>query len=709
MDLIEFFQLLLRRKWIILTVTSIAVITTFLITQVRDREYKATAQLSTNITSNRAAAFSESLDTRDKYEAEARLNNLAEVIRSRQVLALLSYKLALHDLDLREPFRNIDAVRSQFSESELETARANFRTKLDSMQLLVTGDELEKKHLRILELLGYDHSSLLKDLKVRRIAGTDFLEISFTAENPFLAAFAVNNLCQEFIRYNQSVRTRQANSSVKLLTRLTEEKRDAYQKALTTLSTEGADPAALSGSQEVTRLELARLEVLNRLQTLEILQTDLQNQLTQPELKALESAFSFDDPRVLSWQVGIAALNDQIMEGQVIPYSDSLQAVQRAFESYVVSKAQGDQAPFSPEQLERVRNLAGARISIDVLRDRLRSIDRGLANTMKYVDGTSATSPQGMAIDRARTDYLVALNRLNAARLAALSPDGVLSQVATVAPPDYPEPSRAFLLVTVAAMGALALCLMVIFFLEYIDVSLRYPSTFTKITGVPLIGALNRLPRGNLDIRGLFDQTSSNPQLETYKNRIRQIRSALTDSGARSFMLVSPRQGFGKTSTMVSLGYALSLYKAKVLLIDANFRNPALTKIVGAPAELEEILSGRQRFTQASVHNTFEHVDVLGCAGGNATPLELFPANVWQQFITEMLTRYDLVLIEGAPLNQFADARELVPLAEKVVVVFSATAYVHEVDQRSFDYLKTLGDRLLGAILNQVELSNLER
>ena len=175
MDLIRFTQVLLNKKWLILAAVSIAVVTTFLISRNAPKTYKASVKLETGITEGRDEIFTiTEVPDRQKYEIEARFRSMENLITSPQVLSLVSYKLMLHDIEKAEPFRPLTSIRTQYSADELRIAVRRYRTKLDSLQMLRPGDELEKKHLEILESQGYNYEALKNQLFVRRIPGTDY-------------------------------------------------------------------------------------------------------------------------------------------------------------------------------------------------------------------------------------------------------------------------------------------------------------------------------------------------------------------------------------------------------------------------------------------------------------------------------------------------------------------------------------------------------
>ena len=82
------------------------------------------------------------------------------------------------------------------------------------MNLFDQGDQLLYK---ILKGYRYDHESLAKSLKIQRLAASDFISIEFVSEDPFLSALTVNTLCQEFIRYNKTLKTDRSSESLEFL------------------------------------------------------------------------------------------------------------------------------------------------------------------------------------------------------------------------------------------------------------------------------------------------------------------------------------------------------------------------------------------------------------------------------------------------------------------------------------------------------------
>jgi Mrp family chromosome partitioning ATPase len=103
-----------------------------------------------------------------------------------------------------------------------------------------------------------------------------------------------------------------------------------------------------------------------------------------------------------------------------------------------------------------------------------------------------------------------------------------------------------------------------------------------------------------------------------------------------------------------------------------------------------------------------EGVDIIGCSGGDYTPTEVLPRNHLLRYLPKLLKKYDFIFMEGAPLNNFTDTKELIQFAEGVVLVISSAAKIEPTDKASIKYLKQQDDKFLGVILNKVKASDIK-
>jgi Mrp family chromosome partitioning ATPase len=71
-------------------------------------------------------------------------------------------------------------------------------------------------------------------------------------------------------------------------------------------------------------------------------------------------------------------------------------------------------------------------------------------------------------------------------------------------------------------------------------------------------------------------------------------------------------------------------------------------------------------------------------------------------YLQELKKHYDFILLEGAPLNDYTDSRELEHYVEGVIAVFNSKASLKQNDKDSIQFLQSLDGKLLGAVLNNI-------
>src|SRR4030095_10551202 len=154
-------------------------------------------------------------------------NNIIESMNSVPVLTLVSYRLILHDLDNDQTFREFDPAAGDgtIDDEELLRSKALFKERLEKFKTLNPSAPDDQLLFRILKGFGYDHESISKTLDIHRLAASDFISIEFVSEDPFLSAFAVNSVCQEFIRYNKTLKTDRSSESLEFLENMVQEKK----------------------------------------------------------------------------------------------------------------------------------------------------------------------------------------------------------------------------------------------------------------------------------------------------------------------------------------------------------------------------------------------------------------------------------------------------------------------------------------------------
>ena len=322
-------------------------------------------------------------------------------------------------------------------------------------------------------------------------------------------------------------------------------------------------------------------------------------------------------------------------------------------------------------------------------------------------------------MDLASKEYLAAKQKYNDAIDMSSSSVNNFRQTLLGQPAITPEPSKRKVIVAMAGISALLTTVLIIILLAYIDSSIKTPGIFARTVNLKLISMVNFMNFKNKNLADIVankdggdDPTDKNRQ-NIFRESLRKLRYEVESSGKNIFLFASTKKGQGKTTLIQALSHSFSQTKKKVLIIDTNFCNNDLTVQTEAVPILEKINTddkGPQSITEqieaVATKLSSGNIFVIGSEGGDYTPSEILPRKNILHYLPELKKEFDYIFLEGPPLNDFSDSKELSQYVEGVIAVFSATEIIKLIDKESIKFFRDLGHKFIGAILNMVDFKN---
>ena len=731
MELIYFFRIIFKRKWIILAAGLAGVVAAFLLTMNKKPLFKSQAQMSTGFTISEEIKLSD--DIFNIPQIDVKFNNVIENINSPKVLNLLSYKLLLHDFGNESAF--IVPDKSKWEKNELlkgvntDSVRKILNEKYSSMQMLRSGIKAEKQLQELLKEYGYDLDNMRKFLHVSRFQRTDYINILYHSVNPELSAFVVNNLITEFHRYYEAFRRERSLESMVAMDSLVvkrkaelDEKIRAKSQYLDDSVVSTMDPNLVGANKlsQISMYESSLAEEISRVQNLsyQMEQIDLQ-------LKSLGEApapvtNNADNQEYFRLRKEYNDLYDKYIKQGATDQEMKLRLDDLQRRLKLSAPTGGITTDNSGYNNSQRNSLMQTKIDLE---GRLRSANskitfyRGkLAEAGSFISAASPDKSGRLVqldkeIEVAMLEYTSAKERLTLA--SSINETGVSNFKQTLygQPALKAEPSKRLIIMALAGFSGIVISALVFIFLAYIDQSIKTPQQFQRLTGLPLIGTINVVNLKATRIKEQVTQVeenSDNNRHNTFRELLRKLRYEIESSGKRVILFTSTEPQQGKTTLIQALAFSLSLSKKKVLLLDTNFCNNDLTVYNDAKPTLEKYSAEGHdvkatEITDLITNTGVENVDIIGCQGGDYTPTEILPKDHLLNHLKTFLQQYDFILMEGAPLNGFTDTKELSQYADGILAIFSATAEIKPADKDSIKYFKTVKSKFLGAVLNKVD------
>ncbi|MBO9657371.1 MAG: hypothetical protein J7527_00950 [Chitinophagaceae bacterium] len=724
MDLLYLIKVLLKRKWIIIAASVLAAFVAWFFTRNEVKYYKSTARISTGYSITEEINLTET----KIFEADVRFNNAINTFTSPGVVSLLSYKMMLHDLD-SVPFKTFtkeEAAAPILKQVNKEEAKRVYANKLETMSMLTSYKPEDKKLLDLIKTYGYSHNDLTSMLNIYRVPGTDYIEINGVTENPELSAFVVNNMYQQFIRYYANMRNSRTQQSIDTLLSLMEKKKVELDEKNKMLRGES--------SVDVMSETSSKLDII----------ASLEQSLTAEKNKQTESYYALRKVnQKLSNLPGGAGTTTPSGTGSNEEIVAARKAMNEAYKEYLQT---GDNAALArhtrlkEEYQKKLNNSSSVTApetggtasrsqlleeKMDLETDIQASTDkiRGIESRIGGLKGNIAsTSTRGAAVETmleevklAEREYLEAKQKYSNAVDVSTSLANNFRQIQIAQPAVDPEPSKRKMIVGMAGVVTFLSCILVIVFLTYLDSSIKTPGIFSKAVNLKMISMVNFKSLKNRNLKDLVSgniierDNAEKKRSNVFRESIRKLRYEVERDGKKVFLFTSTRKGEGKTTLIQALSYSLSLSRKKVLVIDTNFCNNDLTVQMGADPVLEKLSDKGDYSVSAILNNATklsENVFVIGSEGGDYTPSEILPINNILVHLKELTTEFDYIFLEGPPLNDFSDSRELVKYVDGVIAIFSATKIIKQIDKSSIEFFKDLNGKFSGSVLNKVDLEN---
>ena len=743
-------------KWVLLIcVPLLSVGAAYYFISTSDKLYRSTAQLATGFTTDDAVKLSDTPST--PFDVNTNFNNIIESMGSVPVMTLVSYRLMLHDLEADKPFREFDPAKADGSleTEEIIRSKAMFQEKLDKFKTLNLFDPNDQLLFRVIKGYGYDHESLAKTLTIRRLAASDFVNVEFLSEDPFLSAMTVNSVCQEFIRYNKTQKTERSSESLDFLENLVTEKKKILDEKNQAFNDYKLHSGAITQDQEnksryalITDYEVKRERQTSELNSQKLSLNSLNTSIEQK--KANLGKVNQDEIQVVNAR--IVELKRQINDLQNADAEGNRQRISRLREDLQVENARVEAVAKNKDTAAELALLEKQRddlkLKVEITQSDLANIELSLRRLHSEVSSSTTkqlnTSDLEREIELASAEYMNAQDKYNAAKNKSMVIGSSIRQILEGQPSYAPEQSDGPTWLAVVGAGSFLLTAIVIFLVNVIDPNVRVGTRLEKSTGLKNLGSVNVLKSKDFNMREIFNDRTANREYEVFSHFLRKLRYEVQSAEGQVFLITSTQVKVGKTFIIISLSYALSLVSKKVLIIDTNFRHNSLTRALlprGRGGEnkkllrkallfeeeedellVEESKDGRavqdeddavarmqKSRTKASIVNKtrFVNVDIIGNVGGRDSPSEIMAGRDFKEMISNLARQYDYILMEGPALNDYSDSKELIDFADKVIPVFRADAAISNMDKESLKYLRSINGRLMGTILNNVQLKNL--
>jgi capsular exopolysaccharide synthesis family protein len=191
--------------------------------------------------------------------------------------------------------------------------------------------------------------------------------------------------------------------------------------------------------------------------------------------------------------------------------------------------------------------------------------------------------------------------------------------------------------------------------------------------------------------------------IEQYRRLAATLHHAQEARGIRTVLVASALAEEGKTLTATNLALTLSeSYRRRVLLVDADLRQPSLHKVFQVP-NTSGLSDGLAAFPERklSLVQLSPLLSLLPGGAADPDPMGALTSARMRRIVTEAAAAFDWVIIDTPPVGLLPDANLLAAMVDAALLVVRAGRTPFAVVQKAVEAVGR--DRVLGIVLNAVE------
>lgn len=581
------------------------------------------------------------------------------------------------------------------------------------------------------------------------VKDTRLIDVYFNSSNPELAAFVANGICETFTSYNQERRSGTSRKTSDFLQgriadlqaeiRADEIKLVELQKSVGIVKTTGEQTIEierLAGlNKEKLAAELARTTAEAELRAVQtspdklksLVEAKLGRFITEKENSTV--LYRNDTERKIS---DLRAQRAKLLE-QFQEKADPVQEVDRQIETLLAEMTRV--LDKNTKEINDFRE----RVAADELNNLQTAFSKARDNELKIKAAYEAQYAKAQGQNSGAVTIKLLEQNLEANKgflkqlrdqesgndIASKGSDNNISVAGFAIPNEIPVAPRRLTTVLAALFLSTLFGMGLALFLEYLDDTIRTVEEIESVLQLPALAAIptiESMPKRKLLLVGANDEVEERPNSELLiyadprsglSEAYRQLRTSILLSTAghapKSLLVTSSLPSEGKTTTATNTAISLAQTGAKVLIVDADMRRPRLHSVFNIPngEGLSTLLSSES--TDADITRVVKTDDgtkihLLTSGPIPPNPAELIGSEQMANLLKRLQKHYTHVVIDSPPITSFTDGVLIASMVDGVILVVHSGKSSRQVVKRARQLLLDVGARILGVVLNNVNL-----
>jgi capsular exopolysaccharide synthesis family protein len=556
--------------------------------------------------------------------------------------------------------------------------------------------------------------NLLANLTVKRDGLSYAIGISYESTSAPLAAQIVNTLAQTYIGGQVGTKSGATRRASQFLEGRLQEMRGQVLTAEKAV----ADFRAANNLFAVSNVSSTSQEALSNLST-QLAQAQAENAAAQARLSTARAQLArgrsgeelgeaLDSPVIsqLRGQRAEIGRNVASLEKRYGPLHPDLQRAQRAMANTDAQIA-----------AEVSRIVANTSIQANIASQRAASLQGSIDRAEGKLSADNKASVRLNELERnaesARTLYRSFLDRYRqtVAQAGLEQSDSYIVAAARV--PGSPSSPNLLIFGAAALVGGIGIAALAVLLLQLLERGVETSDAIEQKLGLSVLASIPdtatlpeyRKVKNPAPPMELVLQRPQSLLAEAFRSLRTSIRFALPHQKHRIVAITSSVPGEGKTTTAICLARSAAAAGMKTLLVDCDPRRRATSRQFGGKvnAGLNELLRGSAALDQVLIQDQATGAWLLP-QRVDTDELTLTEGGRFATLLAELRDRFDLIVLDTAPVLAVDEARVIASMADGVVFLLRWRKTAVKAAEIALDRLADVDANVLGVALTQVNV-----
>ena len=586
------------------------------------------------------------------------------------------------------------------------------------------------------KILSVDNLVELFDKKVtvEQKRGLDIVNITTSSPSPYEASLITNCYAAQYRSLNLEMNRNQLTYVKNFLNKQKEEKQKELDNAEASLRYFQEKGGIIALDEQATAL----IEQLSQFEA-KMNAAEIDYEASTNVLKHYKDELKKQDPRManylesLSSEAYITALQNQLAELQInkdlalannnskIDISEMIKKYDRQMtdlEKKLKDKTEIIKAGIFASSPDEVKALSQKIIEEEVNNSSLSISISGLKKIVDSYEGKFNQLPKksielaGLQRKSEALDKLYALieEKYQEALINEQSQPGNVLVIDKGRIPSKPaKPNRILIVLIGVALGC-GLAFGYVMIKDFFDNTIKSPEDIQKknINILAWIPQIEGIKRNNINEFIVARSPKSIPSESFRALRTRVQFSNLNIDTFKTILVTSCLPGEGKTLISLNLAGSFAQAGKKVLIIDCDLRKPRLHGVFGAKKSpgLVDYLFHQVPIGNIIHPSEIENLSYIFAGTIPPNPSEILQSKVLKQFLDEMRSSFDMIILDSPPVISVTDSEILSRIVDGTILVVSADSTETEIMTNAVDLIKNDNSPFLGVVLNKFTYKN---